>query len=116
MKLAQPPPPLRLASLAVLACGEMSHLSENLPSTSMYHPTKFHIDPSSSLGVTITFLDPPAARCACRSRLRREVARSRLRREVAASAASEHDHLLAATPLADLACGERACYACHPGQ
>ena len=45
-------PPLRLASLAVLACGERSHLSENLSRTSMYHPTKFHIDPSSSLGVT----------------------------------------------------------------
>ena len=23
---------------------------ENLPSTSMYHPTKFHVNPSSSLG------------------------------------------------------------------
>ena len=43
-------PPLRLASIAVLACGERSHLSENLPSTSMYHPTKFHIHPCSSLG------------------------------------------------------------------
>ena len=32
-------------------CGQRpQNLSENLPSTSMYHPTKFHIDPSISLG------------------------------------------------------------------
>ena len=65
-------PPARLAALAVLACGERSHLSENLPSTSMYLPTKFHIDPSSSLVVPITY--SRAACCARRSRLRREVA------------------------------------------